>query len=161
MARYAALSSSLLPLSPDDLYEFRFLTDAQISPDGGRIAYSVKTPNAKRDGYQGAIWLVSSDGEKAGAQLTAGASLDSSPQWSPGGDLLAFTSDRGDVPRGRKRAPRNIFVLDLAGGEARQLTRFGDDCSDLAWSPDGRSLAFVVRDPKDSADEDERVRVYT
>ena len=74
MARYAALSSSLLPLSPDDLYEFRFLTDAQISPDGGRIAYSVKTANAKRDGYLGAIWLVSSDGEKAAAQITAMAS---------------------------------------------------------------------------------------
>src|SRR4029077_8616213 len=143
MARYAALSSSLLPLSPEDLYEFRFLTDAQISPSGGRIAYSVKRANATRDGYQGAIWLVSSDGKKAPAQLTAGTSLDSNPQWSPEGDRLALTSGRGDVPDGRERAPREIFVLDLAGGEARQLTRFRDDCSDLAWSPDGRSLAFV------------------
>src|SRR2546426_8870403 len=161
MARYAALSSSPLPLSPEDLYEFRFLTDAQISPDGGRIAYSVKTANAKRDGYQGAIWLVSSDGTKPPAQITAGISQDSTPQWSPNGERLAFTSDRGDVPKGRKRPPRNIFVLDLAGGEARQLTRFSDDCSDLAWSPDGGHLAFVVRDPKDSGDEEDGVRVYT
>ncbi|MDQ2915206.1 MAG: S9 family peptidase [Chloroflexota bacterium] len=160
MARYAALSSSPLPLSPDDLYEFRFLTDAQISPDGARIAYAVKTANATRDGYQGTIWLVSSDGTKAAAQLTAGTSLDSTPQWSPDGERLAFTSDRGDVPKGKKRPPRNMFVLDLAGGEARQLTHFGDDCSDLAWAPDGRSLALVVRDPKDSADEDDGVRVY-
>ena len=161
MSRYAALSSSPLPLSPEDLYEFRFLTDAQISPDGSRIAYSVKTANAEREGYQGAIWLVPSDGTTAPAQLTAGTSQDSTPQWSPDGEHLAFTSDRGDVPKGRKRAPRNIFVLDLEGGEARQLTRFGDDCSDLAWSPDGRSLAFVVRDPKDAGEEDDRVRVYT
>src|SRR4029077_11237725 len=111
MARYAALSSSLLPLSSEDLYEFRFLTDAQISPDGGRIAYSVKRPNSARDGYQGAIWLVSSDGERAAAQLTAGTSLDSNPQWSPEGDRLAFISERGDVPKGRKRPPRSIFVL--------------------------------------------------
>src|SRR3989441_3016676 len=160
MSRYAALSSSPLPLSPEDLYEFRFLTDAQISPDGTRVAYAVKTSNAKRDGYQAAIWLVSWDGKKTAAQITAGTAQDSTPQWSPEGERLAFTSDRGDVPKGRKRPPRNIFVLDLAGGEANQLTRFGDDCSDLAWSPDGRSLAFVVRDPKDSSDEDDGVRVY-
>jgi len=160
MSRYAALSSSLLPLSPEDLYEFRFLTDAQISPDGTHVAYSVKTANAMRDGYRAAIWLVSSDGKKAPTQITAGTSQDATPQWSPDGKRLAFTSDRGDVPKGRKRPPRNIFVLDLAGGEAFQLTRFGDDCSDLAWSPDGRSIAFVVRDPKDSTAEDDSVRVY-
>src|SRR5256885_2625538 len=161
MARYAALSSSPLPLSPEDLYEFRFLTDAQISPDGSRIAYSVKTANAKRDGYLAAIWLVSSDGARAATQITAGTSQDSMPQWSPDGERLAFTSDRGDVPNGRHQPPRNIFVLDLAGGEARQLTRFTEDCSDLAWSPDGGHLAFAVRDPKDSDDEGDGVRVYT
>jgi dipeptidyl aminopeptidase/acylaminoacyl peptidase len=160
MARYAALSSSPLPLSSEDLYEFRFLTDAQISPDGARIAYAVKTANPTRDGYRGAIWLISSEGTEARAQITTGNALDSAPRWSPDGTRLAFTSDRGDVPKGRKRPPRNIFVLDLAGGEARQVTRFGDDCSDLAWSPDGRSLAFVVRNPKDSEDEEDGVRVY-
>jgi len=160
MARYAALSSSPLPLSPEDLYEFRFLTDAQISPDGARIAYSVKTANPKRDGYLGAIWLVSADGATPPVQITAGTAQDSSPRWSPDGSELAFTSDRGEVPKGRKRPPRNVFVLDLAGGEARQLTRFGDDCSDLVWAPDGGHLAFVVRDPKDSADEEDGVRVY-
>src|SRR5438132_1258636 len=160
MARYAALSSSPLPLSPEDLYEFRFLTDAQISPDGARIAYSVKTANPKRDGYLGAIWLVSADGTTPPVQITAGTAQDSSPRWSPDGSELAFTSDRGEVPKGRKRPPRNVFVLDLSGGEARQLTRFGEDCSELVWAPDGGHLAFVVRDPKESNDDDDGVRVY-
>jgi len=160
MARYAALSSSLLPLSPEDLYEFRFLTDAQISPDGERVAYAVKTANAKRDGYQGAVWLASFDGKKQPVQITAGTAQDSTPRWSPEGDRIAFTSDRGDVPKGKKRPPRNVFLLTLAGGEARQLTHFSEDCSDLVWSPDGRSIAFVVRDPKDAAAEDDGVRVY-
>ena len=160
MARYAALSSSLPPLTPEDLYEFRFLTDAQISPDGERIAFAVKTANEKRDGYRGAIWLVPFDGSRPPAQITAGAAHDSSPRWSPDGRRLAFTSDRGETPKGKKRPARNVFLLDLDGGEARELTRFADDCSDLVWSPDGRTLAFVVRDPRDDGDEDEGVRVY-
>src|SRR5438874_5378047 len=160
MARYAALSSSLPPLTPEDLYEFRFLTDAQISPDGDRIAFAVKTANEERDGYRGAIWLAPFDGSRQALQITAGTAHDSMPRWSPDGRRLAFTSDRGETPKGRKRPPRNVFVLDLDGGEARQLTRFADDCSDLTWSPDGRTLAFVVRDPREDAEADDGVRVY-
>ena len=159
MARYPALSSSPLPLTPDDLYEFRFLTDAQISPDGERVAYAVKTANAKRDGYQGAIWLMPFAGGPA-VQITAGPAHDGTPRWSPDGRRIAFTSDRGEVAKGKKRPPRNVFLLELAGGEARQLTHFTEDCSDLVWSPDGASLAFVVRDPKDASDDDDDVRVY-
>ena len=120
----------------------------------------MKTANEKRDGYRGALWLIPSDGSEAPVQITAGTVHDASPSWSPDGERLAFTSDRGDVPKGKKRAPRNVFVLDLRGGEARQLTTFLDDCSDLAWSPDGKRLAFVVRDAKEKADEDDAVRVY-
>ena len=159
MARYPALSPSPVPLTPDDLYEFRFLTDAQISPDGERVAYAVKVANDKRDGYRGAIWLAPFDGSRPAAQLTSGAGQDSSPRWSPDGGRLAFLSDRGEAPKGRKRAARNVYLLDLAGGEARQLTSFTEDCADLAWAPDGRSLAFVARDAKPEEAEDD-VRVY-
>jgi dipeptidyl aminopeptidase/acylaminoacyl peptidase len=159
MARYAPLSAPLLPLTPEDLYEFRFVTDAQISPDGERVAYSVKQANEKRDGYRGAIWVVPFDGSRPAAQLTNGVCQDSSPRWSPDGTRLAFLSDRGEVPKGRKRAPRNVYVLELAGGEARQLTSFTDDCSDLTWSPDGRSLAFAAKPPKPE-DAEDGVRVY-
>src|SRR5687767_9613096 len=135
MARYAALSSSPPPLTPDDLYEFRFLTDAQISPDGERIAYAVKTANEKRDGYRGAIWIVPFDGSRAPVQITSGAAHDASPRWSPDGRRVTFLSERGDVPKGKKRAPRNLYVLDLEGGEARTLTSFEDDCADVTGRP--------------------------
>ncbi len=159
MARYAALSSSLPPLTSTDLYEFRFLTDAQISPDGARVAYAVKVVNDARDGYRGAIWLVPFDESESASQITSGVGQDSSPRWSPDGRNLAFLSDRGEPAKGKKRAPRNVFVQSLDGGEARQLTSFADDCSDLVWSPDGSRVAFVVRDPKER-DEPETIRVY-
>src|SRR5439155_19942111 len=79
---------------------------------------------------------------------------------SPDGSVPALTADLVEGPKGRKRPPRNVSALDLAGGQARQLTRFGDDCSALVGAPDGGHVAFVVRDPKDSTDEEDGVRVY-
>ncbi|HEV8536787.1 MAG TPA: S9 family peptidase [Candidatus Limnocylindria bacterium] len=147
-------------MTPDDLYDFRFLTDAQISPDGERVAYAVKAVNEKRDGYRGSIWLLPFDSTAAAVRLTAGESLDSSPRWSPDGRRIAFLSDRGEAPKGRKRPPRNVYALDLGGGEARTITRFADDCTDLAWSPDSKSLAFVVKDPPPESETDDGIRVY-
>src|SRR5438093_232146 len=134
MARYAALSSSPLPLSPEDLYEFRFLTDAQISPDGARIAYSVKTANPKRDGYLGAIWLVSADGTTPPVQITAGTAQDSSPRWSPDGREIAFVSNRTE--RRDLNTVADIHVASLSG-ETRRITDGEGSYGNPSWSPDG------------------------
>ena len=58
MARYAALPDVPPPLTPEDLYAFHFLADAEISPDGDRVAYTVKVANDARDGYRSAIWVL-------------------------------------------------------------------------------------------------------
>src|SRR5256885_17084856 len=98
MARYAALSSSLPPLTSEDLYEFRFLTDAQISPDGERIAYAVRRSNDARDSYRGAIWLVPFGGRPA-RQVASGDRQDPSPRWSTDDRTTAFSSGRGAAPK--------------------------------------------------------------
>ena len=38
------------PMTPEDLDDFRFLADAQISPDGARIAYVVRTVDRESNG---------------------------------------------------------------------------------------------------------------
>jgi dipeptidyl aminopeptidase/acylaminoacyl peptidase len=48
----------------------------------------------------------------------------------------------------RDEAPRNdsdIYILSTAGGEPRKLAELIGTENNLAWSPDGRSLAFVSR----------------
>lgn len=66
--------------------------------------------------------------------LVAHAANESRPLYSPGGDRLAFISDRsGDG---------DIFVLTLATGVLRQLT-FDDGIERLdAWSRDGAWVYF-------------------
>src|SRR5438093_8867495 len=132
------------PMTAEDLYDFRFLADAQISPDGVRIAYVVRTIDREKNTYRSSIWSIPFDGSAPGTRLTAGPGQDALPRWSPDGRLLAFLSDRSaktDDPKNRK--PKNVFVLSLDGGEARQLTTGEDDCADIAWSPNGARLAFT------------------
>src|SRR5256886_4141082 len=162
MARYDPLPELLPPLTAEDLYAFRFLTDAQLSPDGERVAFTVRTVTSERDGYTSSIWLVPFEGSREAARFTSGAGQDAQPRWSPDGRTLAFLSDRAAPEKadGKKRKPKNVFMLALDGGEARQLTSFEDDCGDLAWSPDGRRIAFTVKDAKLAEADDDGPRVY-
>jgi Tol biopolymer transport system component len=161
MARYDPLPELLPPLTAEDLYAFKFLSDAQLSPDGERVAFAVRTV-ADRDAYRSAIWLVPFDGSREAVRFTSGPGQDVGPRWSPDGRMLAFLSDRAapEKTEGKKRKPKNVFVLSLEGGDARQLTTFQDDCADLAWSPDGRRIAFTVKDMKAPGTEDDAPRVY-
>ncbi len=147
---------------PEDLYAFRFLADAQISPDGTRVAYVVREIDREGNSYRSAIWVAPFEGTTAPVRFTAGPGQDAQPRWSPDGRWLAFVSDRNaPATEAKTRKPKNIFVLSLEGGEARQLTTFEDDCGDLTWSPDGTRLAFTQKDPKSKdAPDDGGIRVY-
>ena len=148
-------------MTSEDLYDFHFLADAQISPDGARVAYVVRTIDRDTNSYRSGIWLVSADGSAQGTRFTSGPGQDSLPRWSPDGKTLAFVSDRNAPPGdGKKRKPKNVFVLSLEGGEARPLTLFDEDAGELAWSPDGKRLTFTLKDAKDKDAEESGIRVY-
>ncbi|HIE51327.1 MAG TPA: hypothetical protein EYP85_06175, partial [Armatimonadetes bacterium] len=56
------------------------------------------------------------------------------PTWSPSGAQLAFVSNRGG---------QHIWVVNVDGTGARQLTSGPSMESSPAWSPDGNKIAFV------------------
>ena len=78
--------------------------------------------------------------------LTAGKYDETNPSWSPDGKSIAFVSDRSPDPD--KSINTDIYVIDARpGAQMRRVTTFdGDDNnggSRLAWSPDGKSIAYV------------------
>lgn len=87
------------------------------------------------------IWKVElATGEHT--QLTFGDVNDQDPQWQPGGDLIAFSSNRRD-DRKRFLSPMQLFVVDANGGDVERIG--GDDVAfhHHAWSRGGDKLAWV------------------
>jgi dipeptidyl aminopeptidase/acylaminoacyl peptidase len=124
------------PMTVDDLLTAVRITDPRLSPDGRLVAYvrtTTEMPSGKRAGQ---VWIASADGSGGARQITFGEKTADMPLFSPDGRTLAFLSARG--------GSRQVYVLDLAGGEARKLTDFAKGVEGpLVFSPDGKKLALV------------------
>ncbi|MCC6703876.1 MAG: S9 family peptidase [Thermomicrobiales bacterium] len=132
------------------------------------------------------VWTIALGGGEA-RQVTRQQFGASSPEWSPDGRTLAFLS--ATEPAGEPGVPEpahqkiadervltkmsyrfdgrgfierytHLFTIPATGGTATQLT-FGD-CEDggIAWSPDGRTIAFVSL-RHESRDAERYTLVYT
>jgi dipeptidyl aminopeptidase/acylaminoacyl peptidase len=129
------------PVTVDDLFQIREVSDPQLSPDAQSVAYTVKTLLLKEDKSEQRIWSVPVSGGDA-IPMTAEGVSSSHPRWSPDGKYLAFLSSRSE-------GKTQIWLLNHAGGEAQRLTDTPQDVDDFAWSPDSTRLALVLRDPSE------------
>ena len=124
-------------ITEKDLFNFIWIADPQVSPDGSRIAFVRVTVNDRKDGYNTSIWtVVTATGETR--QLTSGI-RDSSPRWSPDGKYLCFV--RVTEKDGRPDQPQ-LFMLSMEGGEAFQFTSLARGVAGPQWSPDGKMISF-------------------
>lgn len=93
-----------------------------LSPDGKEIVFDLL----------GDIYLLDLTGKAT--PLTSGIAWDMQPRFSPDGQRIAFTSDRG--------AGDNIWVMNRDGSEPRQVTRESFRLlNSPVWTPDGQYIA--------------------
>jgi dipeptidyl aminopeptidase/acylaminoacyl peptidase len=132
------------PIAFEDMIRMHRVAEAQVSPDGKWVAYTVATPDMEANRNASNLWVVPTGGG-AELQLTQ-SGHDSSPVWSPDGKTLAFLSARDGNSQ--------VYLLPMDGGEARELTHLSTGADIVKWSPDGKTIAFtssVYPDCKDDA----------
>jgi len=121
--------SQAQPVQPPPVFH----QDVSWSPDGRHLAFSASHNN---DWH---IYLADV-GTGTVQSLTSGPAADQWAAWGPDSRRVAYAS----APKGQ---PSDIYVVDTGGtAPAVRLTvQDGQRSSQVAWSRDGRSLAFVSK----------------
>jgi dipeptidyl aminopeptidase/acylaminoacyl peptidase len=147
---FCGAASGQSGLVAQDLYQLKSAGEAQISPDGTHVIYSI-THNDRPGAPYSVAWLMevatgksSRLGDEAG---TAGGA-----RWSPDGKAIAYVGSAG--------GKSGLFVATATGREPVFLTAvqstnhpMPSTGERISWSPDGKKLAFVSATPGPETDD--------
>ncbi|MDX1384288.1 MAG: hypothetical protein R3190_11625 [Thermoanaerobaculia bacterium] len=103
----------------------------RFSPDGRKLAVTKMTEN------NWDVWVFDLD-RKTSTRLTFDDGLDTEQLWSPDGQFVVWSSDRGGVD--------NLYRKRSDGsGEIERLTEAAEPQWATSWSPDGRYIIYMVQ----------------
>lgn len=128
-------SPEIFTMRPDgtELTQITFDTESietspSWSPGCKKVAFV-----SNRSGYP-QIYTMSVDGSDV-KRVTWLGNYNTTPEWSPKGDLIAFTARD-------ERRRFDIFTVDANSSEIRRLTQDQGNNEEPSWAPDGNYLTF-------------------
>ena len=138
---------------PEDLKQFKFVSDPQVSPDGESVLFVVTRPidEGENGDYSSNVWRYFKGKTR---QLTFREGRNTNPRWSPDGRTILFVSAR----KTKETSFTRLMTMPSDGGEARTLLEFEKGKLDgkiasLKWTPDGKRILFLSDMRKKEKDE--------
>lgn len=125
------------PITHESMWALKRVGAPIPGPDGKWVLFSMTEPAYDDKDQVSDLWLVPADGSAKPRRLTATKAGESGAEWSPDGTKIAFSARReGDEAS-------QIYILDIAGGEAVRATNISTGARNPRWRPDGKAILFV------------------
>ncbi len=145
MRRLSVLAASVLaasvsaaethPFSVQDMLAMDRISDPRVSPEGTRVAFTVRVTDLAGNRGRNDVWMAATDGSSV-RRLTSHEANDTQARWAGDGRSLFFVSTRSGSAQ--------VFRLPADGGEAEQVTRLALDVDAIEAVPGGRLLVLSM-----------------
>src|SRR5271169_409501 len=158
-------------LTIDEFFNSVSFAAVKISPDGSSVVIEIEKADWDQQINREELWLyrIAANGGSL-VQLTQ-SGHDSSPQWSPDGQWIAFLSERKvaaakntnedaddgqetngddrdkDKDKEKDKDVAQLFLISPGGGEAFAITSSDEEVHAFAWSSDSKAILFATREP--------------
>ena len=124
-----ALLLAARPFTPEELLATRRVDDVQVSPDGRWASVTVRQKNLETNKDDKDIWLLRVAGGPP-RQFTRNGRSEHA-RWSPDGKQLLIVREG------------QLWIYELSGGDAHQVTQLSGGADGGVFSPDGGWIAFT------------------
>ncbi|MBU0763930.1 MAG: S9 family peptidase [Bacteroidetes bacterium] len=129
-------------ITPETLWKFGRLSDAQLSPDGSKVVYSVTRYDISSNKSYSDLYLINIEGGDP-VQLTGFPGPEFNQRWTPDGARIGFLCTESDSVQ--------LWEMNPDGTGIHRVSLLDGDLNSFEYSPDGSKILYTMDVKADKA----------
>lgn len=119
-------------ITPETLWQLGRLADVQLSPDGSKIVYNVRTFSVEKNKGNSDLWIYDMTSKKSTVIANDSTSNETSPRWSADGTTIYYLND--------KNGSSQLYSMGADGSGKKQISKLKDDINEYEVSANGKMI---------------------